>query len=82
MEPAGFTDETGLAVTTLTEALEAQGLAPEDVDTVINTHLHDDHCGNNLLFPMPSTTSRKLNTSSATTRIPWTTATTPTSSKA
>jgi len=51
MEPAGFTAETGLPVTTLTEALEAQGVKPEDVDIVINTHLHDDHCGNNRLFP-------------------------------
>jgi len=36
------------------EALEAQlrmhGLKPEDVDIVINTHLHFDHCGNNRLF--------------------------------
>jgi N-acyl homoserine lactone hydrolase len=27
------------------------GLKPEDIDTVINTHLHFDHCGNNKLFP-------------------------------
>jgi len=36
------------------EALEAQlrkhGLKPDDVDIVINTHLHFDHCGNNRLF--------------------------------
>ena len=51
MEPPGFTEQTGLAVTTLSEALEAAGVAPEDVDTVILTHLHDDHCGNNALFP-------------------------------
>ncbi|WP_461210298.1 N-acyl homoserine lactonase family protein [Desulfocurvus sp. DL9XJH121] len=51
MEPAGFTDETGMPVTTLSKALEAEGVAPEAVDTIINTHLHDDHCGNNKLFP-------------------------------
>jgi len=51
MEPAGFAEETGLTVAPLTEALEAEGVAPEDVDIVINTHLHDDHCGNNRLFP-------------------------------
>ena len=50
MEPAGFTAETGIAVTTLSEALAAEGVAPDDVDTIINTHLHDDHCGNNRLF--------------------------------
>src|SRR5690242_7018758 len=34
----------------LRAALSARGLAPEDVDTVIGTHLHYDHCGNHLLF--------------------------------
>ncbi|MBG0775035.1 MAG: N-acyl homoserine lactonase family protein [Desulfovibrionaceae bacterium] len=51
MVPAGFTEQTGLTPLPLTEALAAQGLAPEDVDVVLNTHLHDDHCGNNRLFP-------------------------------
>ncbi|MEA2089903.1 MAG: N-acyl homoserine lactonase family protein, partial [Thermoproteota archaeon] len=27
------------------------GLTPEDVGVVVNTHLHFDHCGNNMLFP-------------------------------
>lgn len=35
----------------LLAALHARGLAPEDVDEVITTHLHYDHCGNHLLFP-------------------------------
>jgi glyoxylase-like metal-dependent hydrolase (beta-lactamase superfamily II) len=34
----------------LVRALAARGLAPEDVDTVVGTHLHYDHCGNHLLF--------------------------------
>ena len=29
----------------------AMGWVPEDVDIVINTHLHYDHCGQNYLFP-------------------------------
>lgn len=29
----------------LLENLHAAGVAPEDIDTVINTHLHFDHCG-------------------------------------
>jgi len=37
------------------QALQAQlqthGLKPEDIDIVINTHLHFDHCGNNASFP-------------------------------
>lgn len=32
-------------------ALARLGVKPEDIDTVINTHLHWDHCSNNDLFP-------------------------------
>jgi glyoxylase-like metal-dependent hydrolase (beta-lactamase superfamily II) len=31
--------------------LKRCNLKPEDIDIVVNTHLHFDHCGNNLLFP-------------------------------
>ena len=31
--------------------LERVGVDPADVGTVVNTHLHWDHCGNNDLFP-------------------------------
>ncbi len=49
--PLRFTEETGLAEPLLMlEALSNQGLVPEDIEFVINTHLHDDHCGNNTLF--------------------------------
>ena len=49
--PPGFTDETGLAEPILMEdALSKQKIVPGDIDIVINTHLHDDHCGNNILF--------------------------------
>ena len=48
--PAGFTEETGLTPKSLVDGLAENGLEPSDVDIVINTHLHDDHCGNNLLF--------------------------------
>ncbi len=51
MDPPGFTEQTGLSVLPITDALAAEGLTPEDIDTVILTHLHNDHCGNNLLFP-------------------------------
>jgi glyoxylase-like metal-dependent hydrolase (beta-lactamase superfamily II) len=32
-------------------ALRRIGIAPEDVDIVVNTHLHWDHCHHNHLFP-------------------------------
>ena len=33
----------------LLEKLRAAGIAPEDIDVVINTHLHFDHCGWNTI---------------------------------
>lgn len=35
----------------LVAGLAAHGVAPEDVDVVVLTHLHFDHIGNNELFP-------------------------------
>ncbi|GAB7078961.1 N-acyl homoserine lactonase family protein [Megalodesulfovibrio paquesii] len=49
--PPEFMDDTGLTARLMEDALAGAGVAPEDVWAVINTHLHDDHCGNNLLFP-------------------------------
>ncbi|MGA5408540.1 N-acyl homoserine lactonase family protein [Streptomyces lavendulocolor] len=34
----------------LKEALAAQGVAPDDIDVVVNCHLHFDHCGGNPLL--------------------------------
>lgn len=48
--PEEFVRDTGLTPMYMEDALRAQGVRPEDVDVVINTHLHDDHCGNNQLF--------------------------------
>jgi len=30
--------------------LKNLGVGPNDIDIVVNTHLHGDHCGNNILF--------------------------------
>jgi len=35
---------------TLVENLAKHGVAPEDVDLVIDTHLHSDHCGGNTMI--------------------------------
>lgn len=35
----------------LLASLAEEGLKPEDIDTVIYTHLHNDHAGNADLFP-------------------------------
>src|SRR5258708_3805974 len=34
----------------LPETLAAQGIDPESIDIVINTHLHFDHCGGNTIL--------------------------------
>ncbi len=46
MIPAGVEEETGLKVMEFEEALATVSLKPEDVDIVIQTHLHNDHCEN------------------------------------
>uniref|UniRef100_UPI002601EE9B MBL fold metallo-hydrolase n=1 Tax=uncultured Flavonifractor sp. TaxID=1193534 RepID=UPI002601EE9B len=33
------------------DALAKEGLTPKDIDTVLYTHLHNDHAGGALLFP-------------------------------
>lgn len=45
--------DTGAAISAsrLLQALEDEGVAPADIDTIVSTHLHYDHCGNHLLFP-------------------------------
>src|SRR4051794_25194654 len=35
----------------LDDALRAHGVAADDIRTVITSHLHFDHCGQNLRFP-------------------------------
>ena len=34
----------------LCRALEKLGIKPEEIDYIVNTHSHPDHCGNNHLF--------------------------------
>jgi N-acyl homoserine lactone hydrolase len=46
MVPPGAEKETGLQIMQFEEALGTAHLKPEDVDIVIQTHLHNDHCEN------------------------------------
>jgi glyoxylase-like metal-dependent hydrolase (beta-lactamase superfamily II) len=46
MVPAGAEEETGLKIMEFEDALASVDLKPEDVDIVIQTHLHNDHCEN------------------------------------
>ena len=41
------------------ERLAESGLNPEDIDSVINTHAHQDHTGNNFLFSRAKVLSPK-----------------------
>jgi len=41
---------------TLLDGLGRLGIVPSDIDLVINTHLHADHCGGNTMFAEDGTT--------------------------
>jgi len=46
MVPPEAQERTGLHIMEFEEALATVNLTPEDVDIVIQTHLHNDHCEN------------------------------------
>ena len=46
MVPQGAEEQTGLRIMEFEEALDTVGLKPEEVDIVVQTHLHNDHCEN------------------------------------
>ena len=43
---ARFWPGPGVDFQTFEESLEKEGLKPEDVEIIVQTHLHHDHCGN------------------------------------
>jgi len=49
--PPEVAAEHGLEVLEFEEALAKVGLAPEDIDIIIHTHLHNDHCENDYKCP-------------------------------
>jgi len=46
MIPPGAEEQTDLKIMEFEQALDTVNLKPEDVDIVIQTHLHNDHCEN------------------------------------
>jgi glyoxylase-like metal-dependent hydrolase (beta-lactamase superfamily II) len=46
MVPPGVEEQCGFQVLEFEEALDTHGLKPEDIDIIIHTHLHNDHCEN------------------------------------
>lgn len=42
-------DGLGLKVETFSEGLARMGVSPADIDVVVHTHLHNDHCENDAL---------------------------------
>jgi glyoxylase-like metal-dependent hydrolase (beta-lactamase superfamily II) len=46
MVPPGVEEKYGFRVLEFEPALASVGLKPEDIDVIIHTHLHNDHCEN------------------------------------
>jgi len=44
--PEGAEEECGFDILEFEEALSSLDLTPEDIDIIIHTHLHNDHCEN------------------------------------
>jgi glyoxylase-like metal-dependent hydrolase (beta-lactamase superfamily II) len=49
--PPGAEERLGFPILEFAEALATVGLAPESVDLIIHTHLHNDHCENDARCP-------------------------------
>ena len=46
MVPDGAEEECGFKILEFEDALATVDLKPEDIDIIIHTHLHNDHCEN------------------------------------
>ncbi len=51
MVPDHVGEQYGLEILEFEEALQTVGLRPEDIDVIIHTHLHNDHCENDYKCP-------------------------------
>lgn len=51
MTPEGLEEELGLKCEYLEDGLARLGVKPEEIEAIVHTHLHNDHCENDGLFP-------------------------------
>jgi N-acyl homoserine lactone hydrolase len=51
MVPGHVGEQYGLEILEFEDALQTVGLQPEDIDVIIHTHLHNDHCENDYKCP-------------------------------
>ena len=76
--PEGLEDELGLKAEYFEDGLARLGVKPEDIDIIIHTHLHNDHCENDALCTKAKVyAQRRRDRVHAMAPIPWTTAMTP-----
>jgi N-acyl homoserine lactone hydrolase len=54
------------AADTLTAQLPLAGVAPDDIDVVVCSHLHPDHCGCNVFFPRATVLAQAAEITAAT----------------
>jgi len=51
MVPSHVGEQYGLEILEFEDALQTVGLQPEDINVIIHTHLHNDHCENDYKCP-------------------------------
>ena len=51
MIPEGLEEELGLKAEYFEDGLARLGVTPQEIDIIVHTHLHNDHCENDALCP-------------------------------
>ena len=59
MVPNGLEEKLGLKCEYLEDGLERLGVKPEEIQIIVHTHLHNDHCENDALFPQAEVYAQK-----------------------
>jgi N-acyl homoserine lactone hydrolase len=58
--PDDLGEQYGLEILEFEEALQTVGLRPKDIDVIIHTHLHNDHCENDYKCPQAQIVVQKV----------------------